>query len=114
MKGHQARIVSSLVLQNIRKTSESDQFHYFISGQPKIVLKSEACAKDKNENLSEMMRHSLTLQNLSKQAEFAELNFSFHEENQILTALAIGPNSRAKIGTCFKIWKIIYILPKNS
>ena len=93
------------MLQNIRKTSESDQFHYFISGQPKIVLKSEAYEnpKDKNENLSEMMRHSLTLQNLSKQAEFAELNFSLHEENQILTALAIGPNSRAKIGTCFKI-----------
>ena len=93
------------MLQNIRKTSESDQFHYFISGQPKIVLKSEACekSKDKNENISEMMRHSLTLQHLSKQAEFAELNFSLHEENQILTALAIGPNSRAKIGTCFKI-----------
>ena len=97
------------MLQNIRKTSESDQFHYFISGQPKIVLKSEAYenSKNKNENLSETMRHSLTLQSLSKQAEFAELNFSFHEENQILTALAIGPNSRAKIGTCFKIKKII-------
>ena len=69
------------------------------------MLKSEAYEnpKDKNENLSEMMRHSLTLQNLSKQAQFAELKFSLHEENQILTALAIGPNSRAKIGTCFKI-----------
>ena len=40
MKGAQARIVSTLVLQNIKKTSETDQFHYFLSGQPKIVLKS--------------------------------------------------------------------------
>ena len=71
-------------------------FFYLIWGWTKLGV--DYCFPQKR-TLSDVYLHSLTLKNLSIAAKNADLTYSLHEEDQILTALAIGPNSRAAIGT---------------